>query len=87
MTKDYSKIPAKITLTNLNAAYVPVDEDDAQMNAAKGEVIVNYFQTNLTEVLKAEDVLVVVATTSEAVAYYSQLASDELKVEVEEITD
>lgn len=85
MKKDYSKIPAKITLTNLNKAYVAADEEDAVMNASKGDIVINYFQTNLTEILKAEDELIVVATTSEAVAYYSQLASEELKVKVEEL--
>lgn len=85
MTKDYTKIPAKITLTNLNEAYVPTDIEDARMNASKGDVVVNYFQTNLTEILKPGDVLVVAATTSAEVAYYAQLASEELDVKVEEL--
>lgn len=85
MTKDYTKIPAIVTLTNVNEAYTAVDADDAVMNASKGDVIVNYFQTNLQEVLKPADVLKVVVTSSEAVAYYSQLANDELTVEVAEI--
>lgn len=85
MTKDYTKIPAKVTLTNVNEAYIAADVDDAAMNASKGDVVVNYFQTNLTEVLKPGDILEIVVTSSEAVAYYSQLATEELTVEVAEM--
>lgn len=87
MSKDYTKLPAKITLTNKNTAYVATDADDAVMNASKGDVVVNYFQTNLTEVLKPADELLLVATSSAEVAYYSQLASEELEVKVEELGD
>lgn len=80
--KDYTKLPATITLTNVNTPFVAETEDDTVMHANDGVVVVNYFQTNLEEVLAPGDVLKILATSSEAVAYYSQLATDELTVEV-----
>lgn len=60
MKKDFSKVPAVVTLKNVSEV----------------EVGFRYFRLNFVEVLKPADEVVLTVASSEEVAYYAALADE-----------
>lgn len=101
-TKDYSTVPAVITITNIDPGIIDrelttVVETKTSSSETKKEVKVVYitepmeqkiqlYRVNFWVPIAPEDSLKIVAQTSEEVAYYSAMASDRLSVKVEKVT-
>ena len=66
MSKDYSEVPAKVTLKN----------------ESKEDVSFRYFRVNFVEVLKPEDEVIITVASSEEVAYYKALENAEIGLTV-----
>lgn len=94
-TKDYSTVPAVITITNIDPGVIDKELTSIVTNeeTSKQEVKVVYetepmeqkiqlYRVNFWVPVAPEDSLKIVAQTSEEVAYYSAMASERLKVDV-----
>lgn len=93
-TKDYSGVPAVITITNIDPGIIDKELTSVVKNSSgKQEVKVVYetepmeqkvqlYRVNFWVPIAPEDSLKLVAQTSEEVAYYSAMASDRLQIEV-----
>lgn len=98
MAKDYSKVPYKVTLTNIDkgiadpfskTGYLADPTQEGKFYEPK-DVTVQFYRTNNTYTIPAKsgtvgednNVLIIVAQTSAEAAYYDSLNSDSLKVEL-----
>ena len=80
MTIDLTVIPAKITITNINEVPAEIGED----NKFEGQERIALYRVNQYIDLPAGDVIELVATTSEALAFYkAQAREKKITVEVE----
>ena len=96
-TKDYSTVPAVITITNIDPGVIDkeltsvVTENDTQkintvyLTEPMTQQI-QLYRTNFWVPIAPLDKLKIVAQTSEEIAYYSAMASDRLSVTVEKVS-
>lgn len=97
-TKNYSEVPYKVTLTNIDKGIADPFSDTGYLADPTQEgkfyepkdVTVQFYRTNNTYTIPAktsegENELVIVAQTSAEAAYYDSLNSDSLKVVLEKI--
>lgn len=67
MKKDFSTVPAKVTLKNTSTE----------------DVSFRYFRVNFVETIKPEDEVILTVASSEEVAYYAALANENIGLAVE----
>lgn len=96
-TKDYSSIPAVITITNIDPGVIDKDltsvieneDGEKEVNIVyitePMEQKVQLYRVNFWVPIVPEDSLKIVAQTSEEVAYYAAMASDRLSVTAEAV--
>ena len=92
-TKNYSEVPYKVTLTNIDKGIADPFSDTGYLADPTQEgkfyepkdVTVQFYRTNNTYTIPAKNELVIVAQTSAEAAYYDSLNSDSLKVVLETI--
>ena len=92
-TKNYSEVPYKVTLTNIDKGIADPFSDTGYLADPTQEgkfyepkdVTVHFYRTNNTYTIPAKNELVIVAQTSAEAAYYDSLNSDSLKVVLETI--
>ena len=98
-TKDYSTVPAVITITNIDPGVIDKELTSVVHNDTtdKDEVKIVYltepmeqkiqlYRVNFWVPIVPEDSLKIVAQTSEEIAYYKAMSSDRLKVDVTAVT-
>lgn len=99
MAKAFDTIPAKVTITNVAVPQKAYDAGSIQLakaedvySDANGKYVmtsaerqVQLYRVNQFVTLESEEVLTLVAETSEEVAYYASLANDEITVVIEAV--
>lgn len=81
MKIDLTVLPAKVTITNVNVKPVEVGEE----NKFEGQERIALYRVNQYIDLAAGDSVELIATTSEALAFYKAQAKEGLTVKVESV--